>query len=514
MKAEIKLWARPLANGKKKLYVDCIFGNANIKENRKHVHTKLSIDPKYWDNKKKDLKRSYPHYEVLSKSIRELRNKIENQTDRLLSNQISKEQFINIIANKSSIESIDDYIETEIKTTLKGKTYKTYKDNFKTFKNYVGFSGKKMKFSDITPSLLNKFKREFFKGEIGKANKSGNSFNTHCTQLRAIVNNAEDNGYIYNKLVFKKGYMVKKTRSKWKQSTPEDFLDAVSRVQTLRQWEAMTMWLLAFNCRGMYWADFTSMSISNVEDNDLYNTWCGTDALYLDHYRHKTQDTEGIEMKIRIDQYPTLQLFILAKLSFAKRYFKLRPEIVPPAQNWLEIFKYDLNKNERLHEQIINSYQKALREVGFSQLKYARKNFNNIAGECMISPRICDLLIGHSPDSRLNNMSYTDYTTSDYARQIDEAHTKVLDRFRVSELGDALQDKLEELSLVKSKKIYSWITNHIPKKDRYGNRTEGMLDLGEEEAKRTGYWDYIKDSVENSFIDNLKSSDEELIYNR
>ena len=42
MKAEIKLWARPLANGKKKLYVDCIFGNANIKENRKHVHTKLS----------------------------------------------------------------------------------------------------------------------------------------------------------------------------------------------------------------------------------------------------------------------------------------------------------------------------------------------------------------------------------------------------------------------------------------------------------------------------------------
>jgi hypothetical protein len=41
-----------------------------------------------------------------------------------------------------------------------------------------------------------------------------------------------------------------------------------------------------------------------------------------------------------------------------------------------------------------------------------------------------------------------------------------------------------------------------------------MLDIGEEEAKRTGYWDYIKDEVENSFLSNLKSSNEELFYNR
>jgi hypothetical protein len=132
----------------------------------------------------------------------------------------------------------------------------------------------------------------------------------------------------------------------------------------------------------------------------------------------------------------------------------------------------------------------------------------------MISPRICDLLIGHSPDSRLNNMSYTDYTTSEYARQIDEAHTKVLERFRVSELGDALQDKLEELSLVKSKKIYSWITNHIPQKDSFGNRVEIKLDDGIEEAKRTGYYEYLKQDENNEFLRNLMDNEDKLIYNR
>ena len=464
MKAEIKLWHRPLANGKQKIYIDCIFGYVKHKENRKQIHTPIQILAKYWDKDKKELKRSYPHYEVLSKELRKLRNKIENQIDRLTTNQINKEQFINILSGKSNIESIDDYIETEIKNTRKFSTYKTYKDNFNAIKPYIDFKDKKVKFNDITTTLLNKFKRNFFNNSIGKPNKSPNSFNTYCTQLRAIFNDAEENGFIYERLKYKRGYMVKKTPTKWKQTSTEAFLEAVDRVSTLRQWEAMTMWLLAFNCRGLYWGDFTSLKVSNVMENDLYSTWCSNSALYIKHDRHKTKDTSNIEMLIRID-YPTLLLFKLAKLSFAKRHFKVNPDIVPPIQHWLEIFKYDLNKRKKLHDEILNSYQKAFREVGWVQLDNARKNFNNIAGECSITPRICDLLVGHSPDSRLNQMSYTDYTTSEYARQIDEAHTKVLERFQVGKLNEALQDKLQELSLIPSKKIYGWITSVIPRKD-------------------------------------------------
>ena len=79
------------------------------------------------------------------------------------------------------------------------------------------------------------------------------------------------------------------------------------------------MWLLAFNCRGMYWADFTTMSVANVKDNDLYNTWCAIQSMYLRPLIDIKPRRQNDQMKIRIDQYPTLQLFRLAKLSFAKR---------------------------------------------------------------------------------------------------------------------------------------------------------------------------------------------------
>ncbi len=46
MKAEIKLWSTPLANGKHKLYVDVSFGAHSISGNRKKINTHIAIDRK------------------------------------------------------------------------------------------------------------------------------------------------------------------------------------------------------------------------------------------------------------------------------------------------------------------------------------------------------------------------------------------------------------------------------------------------------------------------------------
>ena len=96
-------------------------------------------------------------------------------------------------------------------------------------------------------------------------------------------------------------------------------------------------------------------------------------------------------------------------------------------------------------------------------------------------------------------MSYTDYTTSEYARQIDEAHTKVLERFQVGKLNEALQDKLQELSLIPNKKVYGWITSVIPRKD-----VSVLLGAGIEEAKRTGYYEYFETDENDEFFANLQ----------
>lgn len=509
MVAEIKLWHRIHIKTKKHhLYIDLVYGDGNKKENRKQIHTKILLDKKYWDSNKRELKRSHPNYEVLSYSIRGLRDRIEKGIDRFQLGQINKDQLEANISGKSNYSSIDDYIETEIRSTRKGATFSDYKASFKTFKKYVGFENKKMKFSDLNHNLLSKFKKSYFNNDPKKKNKSNNSYNSYLIKLQAIYNDAYDNEIVFNKLTIPKKLKLKKTKTKWTPATPEDFLNAINNVDTLRQWESLAMWLLAFCCRGLYWADFTTIKSANVRHNELYNTWCSDNSIYLLHERHKTQDSENVDMLIKIDKYPTMDLFRLIKLSFAKRYFKTRPEIVPSINDWVGIYRYNLNKDIKIHKEILNSYQKALREVWDFPLKIARKTFNNIAGECKITPKICDLLIGHSPDSRINQMSYTDYQTSEYARQIEEAHNTVLEAFKVGSLTSKLIERLEQLSAVKSKKIHSWLVNSIPKNDSLGNLKEIYIGDDSEEIERTGFTEYFKDQQE--YLDNL-TPEEELI---
>ena len=499
--AEIKLWHRIHIKTKKHhLYIDLVYGDANITENRKQIHTKILLDKKYWDSKKRELKRTHPNYEVLSHTIRELRDRIEKGIDRFQLGQINRDQLEANISGKSNYSSIDDYIETEIKNTRKGATYNDYRTSFKTFKKYVGYESKKMKFSDVNYNLISKFKKSYFNSEIGKKNKSNNSYNSHLTKLQAVYNDAYENQIVFDRLKIPKKLKLKKTKTKWIPATPEDFIKAIENVDSLRQWESLAMWLLAFCCRGMYWADFTTIKSTNVRDNKLYNTWCSDDSIYLMHERHKTQDSENVDMLIKIDKYPTMELFRLIKLSFAKRYFKTRPEIVPSINDWIGIYRYNLNENPKIHAEIINSYQKALREVWAFPLKTARKTFNNIAGECEITPKICDLLIGHSPDSRINQMSYTDYRTSEYARQIEEAHNKVLKAFKTDLLMDKLQSRLDDLSKLKRNKIYSWILNSHIRTDSAGNlyidRKLEDLEANTNEIERTGFTEYFKDQEE------------------
>ena len=136
MVAEIKLWHRIHIKTKKHhLYIDLVYGDGNIKENRKQIHTKILLDKKYWDSNKRELKRSHPNYEVLSYSIRELRDRIEKGIDRFQLRQINKDQLEANISGKSNYSSIDDYIETEIRSTRKGATFNDYKASKKLLKS-------------------------------------------------------------------------------------------------------------------------------------------------------------------------------------------------------------------------------------------------------------------------------------------------------------------------------------------------------------------------------------------
>jgi hypothetical protein len=112
-------------------------------------------------------------------------------------------------------------------------------------------------------------------------------------------------------------------------------------------------------------------------------------------------------------------------------------------------------------------------------------------------------------------MSYTNHQTSEYAKQIEDAHNLVLKTFKVGKLADKLIDRLEEISKIKSKKIPLWITRSSAKLDSEKNvlyYIDSDKYNREKEIEDTGFSEYFKN--ENEHINKLESKEYNLTYNK
>ena len=212
------------------------------------------------------------------------------------------------------------------------------------------------------------------------------------------------------------------------------------------------MWLLQFCMRGMYYKDFSTITesiISKDKNTDDYKVWCVDEEMVIKHNRHKVKDRVSAPMYIRIDNYPTKQLFWMLKYSFAVRFWNTtNRDKVGDINDNLSVYKYDATKNaadEDFHTQLVNSYQKAIRNILPNQpMKNARKAFKSIAN-AKSTARIADLLIGHSADSQQNQLSYNDDRYKPIVEEIYNTHTAVLKEFKADELCQLLQNKLISL---------------------------------------------------------------------
>jgi len=445
MPARIRLWHRPKKSykGKKNLYIDLQYG----RDNRKQIHTDIILFDDDFNSEKEEIKRSHPNYKSLREALKVFKKRIEEGEDKFLDGQFTFEQYHLFISGKSDFSSIDDYINTEIKSSRKPVTYNDYRYAYNAFKLHLGIK-KKLKFEEINIRLLKRFKQLFVATE-----RSNNSFNSYVDKLKAVYNDAKENGVIYQELVLPKRYYLPKTPTEHSVCTFEEFKLGIQRCNTQLQWESLSMWLLQFCTRGMYFKDYSRIteSIINKDENtDDYKIWCTDEEMVIKHRRHKTKNRVSAPMYIRIDNYPTRQLFWMIKYSFAVRFWNTtNRDKVGNINDNLSIYSYDADNNpedEKFHEQLKNSYQKAIRSVLPNQpMSFARKAFKSIAN-AHTTARIADLLIGHSSDSSQNRLSYNDDNYKPIVDEIFNTHTKVLKEFKADELCQLLQDKLIELA--------------------------------------------------------------------
>ena len=491
MASTIRLWHRPHKRhqGKYHIFIDMIYGSGT--DNRKQVHTDLLLDKEHW-NPNRGLKRSHPNFAVLRKAIELYEERIKKGEDMFLARDISLEQFKKYVEGKSDFSSVMKYIDTEIKSSKKPVTYQDYRYAYMSFKSHLGLTNKPLRFEDITIKLLKDFKRLYM-----ASGRSNNSFNSITDKIRAVYNDAVENGVVYKEFKFPRNYKLPKTKTEWNVCTYEEFSKAIERANTQLEWESLVMWLLSFCLRGFYFSDFQHLSESKIQDNeDEYKTWCIDDEMVIIHQRNKNIDRASDKMYIRIDRYPTAQLFHMLKFSFMLRYWNTtNRDKIGDINDRLSIMNYDKNKNNddfKFHNDAVNSYQKAIRRVLPNHpMKNARKSFKTIANT-YTTRRIADILIGHSSDTDLNEMSYNDNQYEDIVKEVYETHTRVLERFKASELCELLQKKL--ITLTERNVMPKWILGWCLE-----NGKDGEIYIYDEKPD-SNYNDYFKNYKESRFI--------------
>jgi site-specific recombinase XerD len=453
MRCNIYLWSKPLKNGFKKVKIDIQNGRAF----RKYVNTDLRVNPKHWDSKKQRVTKSHQNPRILNNALDELQKKLRLAEDKYHTGQFSEIEVVSFLEGKTKFESIMEYVETEIKNSRTSATYIDYKNAINSLKIYTIGKEQLLMLEDVNFSLLSKFKKNALANGL-----SGNSVNSYLNKIRAVMNDAYDKGFTFTKFEINKKLRVSVKRKPIKSCTPEDFENAIDKVENIYDWQALGFYLLMFCTRGMYPADIVNFKFANFQNADMpmtvQNTLTGEyfeDDIpigkvcldgydYLIHRRSKTENRSNADMIIRIDKYPTLDLISKLKYSIVLTHYAKKSSIIPTLEDSLSIFQYDVNKDYELHSNVWDTYKKRVTKLLGYSYKTARKTFNTYALELEVSDSTRRILLGHSDPSMLSH--YDNLDTETIRKRVEDAHTSVLRRFKTSYLMDLMVEKLKEIN--------------------------------------------------------------------
>lgn len=445
MNLKLVLWNRPKKDGRCPIVFDLSEGRGF----RKRIPTDLSVKLNEWDASNQRVNTKNPNNHILNVRLSEYRERLNTGLAKFETKQFNRQQLIGYLEGRSDFSSVDAYIDTEIKNTRKSATYQDYKGALTIIKKYSGYHDKPIPFDAVNYALLDKFKRNAKKNGV-----NGNSINSYFNKIRAVMNDAYDKNFIYEKFHLNKKLRVPTPKRSIQTCTPEDFRNAIEKVRNIYDWQALSFYLLMFCTRGMYLADIVNFKMSNFENSqgkgdfhEDFNTLFNREFDYMIHRRNKTRDKGNEDMKIRIDLFPTYELICLLKQSVLYTHYHKKPEIIPPLDEKLTIFSYDIDKDYSLHSNVWDIYKKKVKRLLGYSFKTARKTFNTYALQLKVSDSIRRILLGHQDSSMLQY--YDNLNTIEILEQVDEAHTDVLKAFYAEELGELLFKKLDALDVPK-----------------------------------------------------------------
>ena len=413
----------------------------------------IEINKDHWDKKTKRLKylddneAQNKSAEVLNSYFDKINDRIRHAKDKHAVKEFTIKQAFDYACGKSRIESVDGYINTVMsKYSTNDATLRSYKGALGSFKKYTEFKNKEVPWSAFNYNTLDAFRIEYTK----KWRKS--SSNSVLKNLRAVLANAQKRGYVSKDLEISNDLNYSLPPNKINTALSSEIIKGIEKCETIRDWQAVALWVLMFGTRGMYLADVVKFKEMNVEDGKDFSTWWA-DKVVLRHRRSKTDSTANADMLIDISAY-TRSLIEWIKKSFVYTHYQDEPGTVGDPNDKLSIFGYKPNANYSRHVSFWRYYQKKIKSLTGYTFKEARKTFNTIGKGLKVSQDIRKILLGQKGDPLLSG-HYDNNEAEIIKKQVEEAHDKIMDGFDFDDLICALGVKLEEI--IESENLPNWI---------------------------------------------------------
>ena len=428
---------------------------------RSYINTGIKVSVKDVDSRNWRVKKSNPNQLELNKALEDAREKIHTALNRFETKQFTYNQVVSYLKGEIDYGSVDKYIDSVIKESRTSYTYNDYRAILNAFKKHLNISKEQqVTFTEFSSyEVLDRFKRSAINNGI-----AGTTINSYFNKIRAVLNDAYNKGYIYEKFTLQRGLKVASRPSrKIETITSEEFEGAIMKVDNIYDAQSLALYLLMFGLRGMYLTDIVALKDAEFKHNDFntkdpYLDIFNDDHKYIIHRRVKTKNSSNDDLIIRLDDnIPYL-------INQTKRLFKITHTgrgII--SDNPLALFDYDLTDNIK-HKNVWDVYQRRVKKLLGYSYQTARKTYNTFATELEVSNTIRDILLGHAPQS-INERHYINRRTIKISEKVQQAHTEILEDFRFEQLASLLYFKMMKFVTDDDKKDARELMKKVVSKD-------------------------------------------------
>ena len=254
-----------------------------------------------------------------------------------------------------------------------------------------------------------------------KQTHAPSSVNGYIGFLSSVTNEAYRRGVINDKFISYRQYYQKVGTKIVNVATTEQFREAITKVTTIYQFQALSFWLLSFCLRGLYPKDLIKLHLNKFENEDDSEL-----KRYILHRRSKTNEV----MDILYSVSPTESILATLQQSLIHTH-KI------DNRGTMKLFNYD-PENYRDHKHTWSTYGINIKNTLGHPLKTARKTVESIAVRMDISSALRYRLLGHADTSVKSH--YISWQWTDLRDKVDAAHIDILKEFQAEELWNELSN--------------------------------------------------------------------------